>query len=134
MQIIRNIIDCTPSGLGGQTHRITTIHWYTQLHKITQQIIDNPTKLHPLVHQLMFKHKQQCKQLQSIIHYIIKHNKIIPTLDSYTPPPPYLFPLKTTFSTIHLLSKRPEIYQMLAKSCSLFIYYQKARSGGPGLY
>ena len=48
---------------------------------------------------------------------------------------PLFFFQKTIFVTIHsLLSKRPEIDLMLAKSCSLFIYYQKSPVGGPGLY
>ena len=55
-----------------------------------------------------------------------------PHLGLINAPPLFVFPLKTTVVTIHLLSARPEIYQMLAKSCSIFSYYQKGPVGGPG--
>ena len=67
-------------------------------------------------------HKDSC-----IYIYIYIYN---PHLGSINPPL-MLFSLKTVFFTFNLLSKRQEIDYMLAKSGSLFIYYQKGPVGGP---
>ena len=45
--------------------------------------------------------------------YIYIYN---PHLGLINAPPLFVFPLKTTIVTIHLLSKRPDIYLILAKT------------------